>query len=95
MPTLFRFLATLAILGGLAFAGLFALATLVVPTDAFTPLAEPDRLVMPTPRISVVRPSGMTTSSFTGLDGTFLPFLTLAGRTIVVVTPTSWAPKSV
>ena len=32
VPTLFRFLATLAILGGLAFAGLFALATLVVPT---------------------------------------------------------------
>ncbi len=32
VPTLFRFIATLAILGGLAFAGLFALATFVVPT---------------------------------------------------------------
>jgi hypothetical protein len=32
VPTLFRFLATLVILGGLAFAGMFALATLVVPT---------------------------------------------------------------
>ena len=32
VPTLFRFLATLVILGGLAFAGMFALATFVVPT---------------------------------------------------------------
>ena len=32
LPTLFRFLATLAILAGLAFAGLFALATFVEPT---------------------------------------------------------------
>jgi hypothetical protein len=32
VPTLFRFLATLAILAGLAFAGMFALATFVVPT---------------------------------------------------------------
>jgi hypothetical protein len=32
VPTLFRFLAILAVLGGLAFAGLVALATLVVPT---------------------------------------------------------------
>ena len=32
VPTLFRFLATIAILGGLAFAGMFALATFVVPT---------------------------------------------------------------
>ncbi|MDR7035366.1 MULTISPECIES: histidine kinase [Methylobacterium] len=32
MPTLFRFIATLAILAGLVFAGMFALATFVEPT---------------------------------------------------------------
>ncbi|WP_342150721.1 histidine kinase [Methylorubrum sp. SB2] len=32
MPTLFRFLATIAILAGLVFAGMFALATFVQPT---------------------------------------------------------------
>lgn len=32
VPTLFRFLATLAILAGLVFAGMFALATFVEPT---------------------------------------------------------------
>jgi len=32
VPTLFRFLATIAILAGLAFAGMFALATFVEPT---------------------------------------------------------------
>ncbi|GJE29360.1 histidine kinase [Methylobacterium organophilum] len=32
MPTLFRFLATIAILAGLVFAGMFALATFVTPT---------------------------------------------------------------
>ena len=31
MPTLFRFLAVLAVLGGLGFAAMFALATLVEP----------------------------------------------------------------
>ncbi|GEP10807.1 histidine kinase [Methylobacterium gnaphalii] len=33
MPSLFRFLAILAILGGAVFAGLFALATFVQPTQ--------------------------------------------------------------
>ncbi|AWN41080.1 histidine kinase [Methylobacterium durans] len=32
MPTLFRFIATLAVLAGLVFAGMFALATFVEPT---------------------------------------------------------------
>jgi len=32
VPSLFRFLATIAILGGLIFAGMFALATFVEPT---------------------------------------------------------------
>lgn len=32
MPTLFRFLAILAVLAGLAFAAMFALATFVEPT---------------------------------------------------------------
>ncbi len=32
MPSLLRFLATIAILAGLAFAGMFALATFVEPT---------------------------------------------------------------
>jgi hypothetical protein len=32
VPTLFRFIATLAILAGLVFAGMFALATFVEPT---------------------------------------------------------------
>ncbi|WP_430911324.1 histidine kinase [Methylobacterium sp. sgz302541] len=32
MPTLFRFIATLAILAGLAFGAMFALATFVEPT---------------------------------------------------------------
>ncbi|TNC08607.1 histidine kinase [Methylobacterium terricola] len=32
MPTLFRFLAVVAILAGLAFAAMFALATFVEPT---------------------------------------------------------------
>ena len=32
LPTLFRFLATIAILAGLVFAGMFALATFVEPT---------------------------------------------------------------
>ncbi|MDP4002661.1 histidine kinase [Methylobacterium sp. NEAU K] len=32
MPTLFRFFATLAVLAGLAFAVMFALANFVVPT---------------------------------------------------------------
>ncbi len=32
LPTLFRFLATIAILAGLVFAGMFALATFVTPT---------------------------------------------------------------
>ena len=32
VPTLFRFFATLAILAGLVFAGMFALATFVTPT---------------------------------------------------------------
>ena len=31
MPTLFRFLAVLAVIGGLGFAAMFALATLVEP----------------------------------------------------------------
>ena len=41
MPTLFRFFATLAILAGLVFAGMFALATFVKP--------DPREITVPVP----------------------------------------------
>ncbi|MBX9932293.1 MAG: histidine kinase [Methylobacterium sp.] len=50
MPTLFRFLATLAILGGLVFAGMVALATFVVPTPREMSVTIPASKLQPPPR---------------------------------------------
>lgn len=50
MPTLFRFLATLAILGGLVFAGMFALATFVQPTPREMSVSIPAAKLQPPSR---------------------------------------------
>lgn len=50
VPTLFRFLATLAILGGLVFAGMFALATFVEPTPREMSVTIPASKLQPPPR---------------------------------------------
>ena len=50
MPTLFRFLATLAILGGLVFAGMFALATFVEPIPREMSVTIPASKLQPPPR---------------------------------------------
>lgn len=47
LPTLFRFFATLAILGGLVFAGMFALATFVEPTPREMSVAIPASKLQP------------------------------------------------
>ncbi|MCC0807139.1 histidine kinase [Methylobacterium sp. W2] len=47
MPTLFRFLATLAVLGGLVFAGMFALATFVQPTPREMSVSIPAAKLQP------------------------------------------------
>jgi hypothetical protein len=47
LPTLFRFLATVAILAGLAFAGLFALATFVEPTPREMSVTIPGSKLQP------------------------------------------------
>ncbi|HEX8416156.1 MAG TPA: histidine kinase [Methylobacterium sp.] len=50
MPTLFRFLATLALLGGLVFAGMFALATFVEPTPREMSVTIPASKLQPSGR---------------------------------------------
>jgi hypothetical protein len=46
MPTLFRFLTILAVIGGLIYGGLFALATLFNPTPReITVTVPPDRFL--------------------------------------------------
>ena len=47
MPTLFRFLATIAILAGLVFAGMFALATFVQPTPREMSVTIPNTKLQP------------------------------------------------
>ncbi|AWI89307.1 MULTISPECIES: histidine kinase [Methylorubrum] len=47
MPTLFRFLATIAILAGLVFAGMFALATFVQPTPREMSVTIPPAKLQP------------------------------------------------
>lgn len=47
MPTLFRFLAILAILGGLIYAGMFALATFVKPTPREMSVTIPSAKLQP------------------------------------------------
>ncbi|MCJ2062090.1 histidine kinase [Methylobacterium sp. J-088] len=47
MPTLFRFFATLAILAGLVFAAMFALATLIQPTPREMSVAIPASKLQP------------------------------------------------
>lgn len=47
MPTLFRFFATLAILAGLVFAAMFALATFVEPTPREISVAIPAAKLQP------------------------------------------------
>lgn len=48
MPTLFRFLMTIAVLAGLAYAGMFALATLVEPKKGeMTVRIPPEKLNPP------------------------------------------------
>lgn len=47
MPSLFRFLATIAILGGLIFAGMFALATFVEPTPREMSVTIPNSKLQP------------------------------------------------
>lgn len=47
LPTLFRFLAVVAILGGLAFAGMFALATLIEPTPREMTVTIPGSKLQP------------------------------------------------
>ncbi|GJE75602.1 MULTISPECIES: histidine kinase [Methylorubrum] len=47
MPTLFRFLATIAILAGLVFAGMFALATFVQPTQREMSVTIPNTKLQP------------------------------------------------
>jgi hypothetical protein len=47
MPTLFRFLAVLAVIGGLAFAAMFALATFVEPEPRETTVTIPNSRLQP------------------------------------------------
>jgi hypothetical protein len=47
VPTLFRFFATLAILAGLVFAGMFALATFIQPTPREMSVAIPASKLQP------------------------------------------------
>lgn len=47
VPTLFRFFATLAILAGLVFAGMFALATFVKPTPREMSVTIPPAKLQP------------------------------------------------
>lgn len=47
LPSLFRFLATVAILGGLIFAGMFALATFVEPTPREMSVTIPSSKLQP------------------------------------------------
>ncbi|WP_238193466.1 histidine kinase [Methylobacterium frigidaeris] len=47
MPTLFRFLAVVAILAGLAFAAMFALATFVEPTPREISVTIPNTKLQP------------------------------------------------
>ncbi|MFC6788536.1 histidine kinase [Methylobacterium komagatae] len=47
MPTLFRFFATIAIIAGLAFAGMFALATFVQPTPREMTVSIPASKLQP------------------------------------------------
>jgi hypothetical protein len=47
LPTLFRFLATIAILAGLVFAGMFALATFVQPTQREMSVTIPNTKLQP------------------------------------------------
>ena len=47
VPTLFRFFATLAILAGLVFAGMFALATFVEPTPREMSVTIPTSKLQP------------------------------------------------
>ncbi|CAO4140942.1 hypothetical protein DHODJN_03650 [Methylorubrum extorquens] len=47
LPTLFRFLATIAILAGLVFAGMFALATFVEPTPREISVTIPPSKLQP------------------------------------------------
>ena len=47
MPTLFRFLAVVAILAGLAFAVMFALATFVEPTPREISVTIPNTKLQP------------------------------------------------
>ena len=47
MPSLFRFLFTIAILGGLVFAGMFVLATFVEPTPREMSVTIPNAKLQP------------------------------------------------
>jgi len=47
VPTLFRFFATIAILAGLVFAGMFALATFVKPTPREMTVSIPASKLQP------------------------------------------------
>ncbi len=47
MPSLLRFLATIAILAGLVFAGMFALATFVEPTPREMSVTIPNSKLQP------------------------------------------------
>ncbi len=47
MPTLFRFLAVIAVLGGLAFAAMFALATFVQPEPREMTVSIPSSRLQP------------------------------------------------
>ncbi|MBE7200211.1 MAG: histidine kinase [Parafilimonas terrae] len=47
MPTLFRFFATIAILAGLGFAAMFALATFVTPTPREMTVSIPPAKLQP------------------------------------------------
>lgn len=47
VPTLFRFFATIAILAGLVFAGMFALATFVKPTPREMTVSVPASKLQP------------------------------------------------
>ena len=47
LPSLFRFLATIAILGGLIFAGMFVLATFVEPTPREMTVTIPNAKLQP------------------------------------------------
>lgn len=47
MPTLFRFLATIAILAGMVFAGMFILANFVEPTQREMSVTIPNSKLQP------------------------------------------------